>query len=66
MERKYEKSILQRYPAQTMVVAAFVLGIAGLIFMLTVAGAIVGLPLLAIAAILGLLGAHKYRSEKSI
>ena len=65
MERQYGKSILQKYPVQTMLIASLVLALIGIVLMLTVVGSIVALPLLLLAAILGLIGSHKYRTQRS-
>jgi NADH:ubiquinone oxidoreductase subunit K len=64
MDRAHKKSIFAQYPAQSLMVAALVIGLIGVVFMLTVVGVIVGAPLLLIAAILGMLGTHKYRSNR--
>ena len=60
-----ERSILQRYPVQSLYIAALILAVIGGIFMLTVVGSIIGLPLWGLAAILALIGGWKSRSQGS-
>jgi hypothetical protein len=59
-----DKSLLQRYPIEILVIAAIVLAALGTILMLTVAGAIIGLPLWGLAAILALIAGWKSRSRE--
>ena len=60
-----DKSILYRYPVQSLYIAAMVLALIGLVFMLTVVGSIVGLPLWGLAAILAIAGFWKSRSMRT-
>src|SRR5688572_7708518 len=61
MDNHSDKSILQQYPVETLYISALVLALIGTVLMLTVVGSIVGLPLLLLAAILGLFGYRKSR-----
>ncbi len=65
MTPRDERSILQRYPIESLYLSALVLAIVGFILMLTVVGTIAGLPLLAIAAALGATGFYKSRNRVS-
>jgi len=58
-----DKSLLQRYPVQSFYIAAIILALIGLVFMLTVVGSIIGLPLWGIALLLALTGFWKSRSS---
>jgi hypothetical protein len=61
MDNQSDKSILQRYPVEILYISALVLGLIGTVLMLTVVGSILGLPLLLLAAVLGLFGYRKSR-----
>ena len=61
MDNHSDKSILQRYPVETLYISALVVGLIGTVLMLTVVGSIIGLPLFLLAAVLGLFGYRKSR-----
>ena len=63
--RDDDRSILQRYPVEILYISALVLAIVGFILMMTVVGTIAGLPLLALAAALGVAGYSKSRGRRT-
>ena len=63
--RDDDRSILQRYPVEFLYISAVVLAVVGFILMMTVVGTIAGLPLLALAAVLGVAGYSKSRARRT-
>jgi hypothetical protein len=61
MDYRDDRPFIRRHPFETMVVAALVLGLLGMLLVFTVVGSLIGLPLLAIGAILGYIAWYKFR-----
>jgi hypothetical protein len=61
MDTRDDRSFIARHPFETLVISAIVLALLGIVLVFTVVGALVGLPLMAIAALLGLWAWHRFR-----
>ncbi|HYP15102.1 MAG TPA: hypothetical protein VEQ63_14330 [Bryobacteraceae bacterium] len=64
METQEQPPFLQTHPYRTMIVVAFILGLIGVVLTLTVAGALIGLPLMVVAALLGIFGWRQHAKGK--
>jgi hypothetical protein len=61
MDTRDDKALIAQYPFETLVIAAMVLAVLGLVLVFTVVGSLIGLPLIAIGGILGYIAWYKFR-----
>ena len=60
MDLRDERPLIARHPFETLVIAALVMALIGMVLVFTVVGSLIGLPLIAIGAVLGFIAWHKF------
>jgi 1,4-dihydroxy-2-naphthoate octaprenyltransferase len=59
--RDEDKSIVERYPVSSVIVASILCLLFGFLLILTAVGSIIGIPMMGLGIILAVIGAYLYR-----